>query len=158
MLLAIGSSLWFYVKYLYRRQQSVNKQIYWHYLPSFCFIICSSIIPNNQSTLSVTIASGLLIHLLMYSIYALFWLLRQENYYDSTLPSVKKWLIYGTLVTIVMTLSYIGMLLGLIPYLSGAFLFSGMVLFLSAWALNNPSLFKTETEKYANSNLGSWYC
>lgn len=154
MLLAIGPSLWFYVKYLYLRQQNINKQIYWHYLPSFCFIIFSPIIPNNQSTLSVTIAGGLLTHLLIYSIYALFWLLRQANNYDSAFLSVRKWLIYANSVTIVMTLSYIGMLLGLIPYLSGAFLFSGMVLFLSAWALNNPSLFKAETEKYANSNLG----
>lgn len=154
MLLAIGPSLWLYVKYRSSPRSAIPVRVFWHYLPFFLFMAFSWIIPNNFSRTSLSIATGLLLHILTYSSYAFYALLTRPispTIYQS--GGVRKWLLYMVRVTMVMTLIYLGILFGYIPYLGGAFLFSAVVISLAIWGLNHPFLFKLEAEKYANTNL-----
>lgn len=155
MLLAIGPSLWFYVKYLSQTEVTIKiKEVYIHYIPLLLFVTFCWIIPNNATFLSTTIFIGLIVHIFSYSTYSLYWLLKQnKSVLQKKSLKIRKWLLYFTMITVVMCVFYVIVFLSVIPYLSSAFLFSIVVIFLSVWALQNPFLFKIENEKYANSGL-----
>jgi AraC-like DNA-binding protein len=153
VMLVIGPSLLFYSKLLYQTNYSIKKsKYYFHYIP-FLGVICFSwIIPNNGGFSSKFFYFGLFFHGLVYSFFTLYWLLQYKSLNKEI--KIKRWLIALTLVTILMFTNSILIFFSIVPfYPSSAILFSISVLFLSIWALKNPSLFEAENEKYSNSNL-----
>ncbi len=157
MLLAIGPSLWFYVRYSSKPEIVIQKRkIYFNYIPLFLFIGLCWIIPNDSSSLSRMIFIGLLLHVLGYGLFTLYSLIyRYVKPSDEKSRQTKNWLLYFTILTIAMALVQIGVFMSLVPYLSTAFLFSVVILFLSVWALKTPFLFKTNKERYSNSGLSN---
>ncbi|MEW7292022.1 helix-turn-helix domain-containing protein [Aquimarina sp. 2304DJ70-9] len=157
MLLAIGPSLWFYVTHLCKPNIEIRRgRVLMHYIPVFLFVLFCWLIPNDYSQLSRVIFMGLLAHILLYGIFTLYWLSNKSDIqFGNKSRKINNWLLYFTFLTIAMSLMQIGVFLRIVPYLSTAFLFSVVIIFLSVWALNNPWIFKIRTEKYMKSPLNN---
>ncbi len=157
MLLAIGPSLWFYVTHLCKPDIEIQKnRVYGHYIPLVLFVLFCWLIPNDNSQLSRVIFMGLLVHIFIYGIYTLYWIFyKNEDQFENKSRKIKYWLLYFSVLTMAMSLMQIGVFLRIVPYLSTAFLFSVVIIFLSVWALKNPWIFKIRTEKYMKSSLNN---
>ncbi|MDH7445657.1 helix-turn-helix domain-containing protein [Aquimarina sp. 2201CG14-23] len=156
MLLAIGPSLWFYVRGLWLSRNSVNRTIMLiQYIPLLLFVVSCWIIPNNASTASRIIFIGLLVHILLYGMFTLLWLFKHKSQSNNKSHIVYRWLLFFTLLTIALSLVQIGVFMNIVPYLSTAFLFSVVILVLSIWGLRHSFLFTIGNEKYANSSLSN---
>ena len=154
MLLAIGPSLWFYTSLLYKRRTiDKNSKFYIHYIPFLTFIALCWVIPNDERQISRVFFMGLLFHIVFYGVYTIYWLIRNHIKSSQKLTQTYNWLMYLSILTVAMAFIQIMVFLRLVPYLSTAFLFSVIVLFLSVWALKNPFLFRIEQEKYSQSSL-----
>ncbi len=156
MLLAIGPSLWLYVKYTHTPNSGIGKlQVVGHYLAIFLFVMFCWIIPNDKSDLSRFIFIGLLLHIVGYGVYTLYSLVAGKPYMSDLYPNktTQYWLLYFVLLTLGMAFIQIAVFLQIAPYLSTAFLFSAVIVFLSIWGLKNPYLFRMQQEKYAGSTL-----
>ena len=80
MLLAIGPSLWLYVKNLSAKNKNEEHKILQvHYIPLLFFVGLCWLIPNDGSQLSRMIFIGLLLHILGYGVYTLFYLFRSKE-------------------------------------------------------------------------------
>ncbi|WP_452225004.1 helix-turn-helix domain-containing protein [Lacinutrix chionoecetis] len=158
VLLTIGPSLWFYVRLLYKPHLAIKKQIIWlHYVPFFMVVCLCWIIPNNGSTATGVFYMILIFHIVGYSIYSWFWLIKQnKTNLSARQEKIKKWLLYFVVVTLFMMVIYFLISKGVIPYYLGtAFLFSAVVILFALKALQNQELFKLENEKYSSSNLNT---
>ncbi|WP_299180859.1 AraC family transcriptional regulator [uncultured Aquimarina sp.] len=154
MLLGIGPSLFFYAKQLVEPNKIDNKRsIFIHYIPLFLFVTFCWVIPNNDSISSRIIFLALLFHILVYGLYTLYWIVVNRKERNDKLNKIYNWLLFLTILTIMMSLMQISVFVDVVPYLSTAFLFSLIILILSIMALKNPFLFKMENEKYINSSL-----
>ncbi|WP_027391230.1 helix-turn-helix domain-containing protein [Aquimarina latercula] len=154
MLLAIGPSLFFYTKQLFELNKIGNKRsIFIHYIPLFLFVTFCWVIPNNDSISSRIIFLALLFHILAYGLYTLYWIVVNRKERNDKSNKLYHWLLFFTILTIMMSLIQISVFLDVVPYLSTAFLFSLIILILSITALKNPFLFKMKNEKYINSSL-----
>ncbi|WP_108804446.1 AraC family transcriptional regulator [Aquimarina sp. Aq107] len=154
MLLGIGPSLFFYAKQLVEPNKIDNKRsIFIHYIPLFLFVTFCWVIPNNDSISSRIIFLALLFHILVYGLYTLYWIVVNRKERNDKSNKIYNWLLFLTILTIMMSLMQISVFVDVVPYLSTAFLFSLIILILSITALKNPFLFKMENEKYINSSL-----
>lgn len=156
VLLAIGPSLWWYTKLRYNPNESFQtSKVLWHYVPMFLVIALCWLIPNDGTRLASVFYISHIIHIALYTSYALYWLHQQEQV--NSVPDkskIVKWLQSFLVVTLVIVCVYFLISIGVIPYYLGmAFFFSLVILFFSGWALKHPYLFKVEIEKYSNSNL-----
>ncbi|MEE9374175.1 MAG: helix-turn-helix domain-containing protein [Saprospiraceae bacterium] len=154
VLLTIGPSIWFYTNYLSKPEAHTKRsKVLIHYVPAFLYIIFCWAIPNDGSTIARFFYTFLILHMLVYTMVSLIWLLRQPE--DAGInESIKKWLYYFTSVTLFMVVIYFMISNNIIPYYLGtAFLFSAVIIFFGIWALKNPFLFKINKEKYSNSSL-----
>ncbi|SEK36633.1 AraC-type DNA-binding protein [Aquimarina amphilecti] len=156
MLLGIGPSLFFYSKQLLVQSKIENrKSIFIQYVPLFLFVIFCWVIPNNGSVTSRIIFLALLLHVLIYGVYTLYWVIVNNKKPNDKSSKVFSWLLFFSILTIAMSLIQIGVFLSIVPYLSTAFLFSLIIFVLSIKALSHPFLFKMENEKYVNSSLNT---
>jgi AraC-like DNA-binding protein len=156
VLLAIGPSLWFYTKLRYNPKENVSAtKVLWHYLPMFLVIAFCWLIPNDSSPLARFFYISYIVHIVLYTAYALYWLNRQvKRSAASGKLKITTWLNAFLIVTLVIVGIYFLISIRVIPYYLGmAFFFSLVILFFSGWALRNPYLFKVEIAKYSNSNL-----
>lgn len=156
VLLAIGPSLWFYTKLRYYPNTNVSiKKVLWHYFPMVLVVAFCWLIPNDGSPLARFFYISYIVHIVLYTIYALYWLNRQAKQVDtSSKLKIINWLYSFLIVTLIIVGVYFLISIRVIPYYLGmAFFFSLVILFFSGWALKNPYLFKVETAKYATSNL-----
>lgn len=156
VLLAIGPSLWWYVFLRKNPQhQLTGKTHLWHYIPMLLFIALCWIIPNDRSPLSRSLHYGLIAHIVLYSGYTLYWLLK----YDKKPTSIRerkidRWLRFFVTATLTVVIIYFFIMQNIIPYYMGmAFLFSAVIIAFSIWWLQNPFLFKIEVERYGQSTL-----
>ncbi|MEE9362533.1 MAG: helix-turn-helix domain-containing protein [Cellulophaga sp.] len=154
VLFLIGPSLWFYSRHLATREYSIKrKQILLHYLPFFCVICLSPIIPNNGEPNSRYFYFGLALHALIYAFYTLYWLLKNNK---ESITKTKNWLLFLTFATILMFTNFLLIFFGIIPYHPrSSFLFTILILSFSIWAINNLWLFIGENEKYSKSGLSN---
>ncbi|GAA0722429.1 hypothetical protein GCM10009430_24820 [Aquimarina litoralis] len=154
MLLAIGPSLWLYVKNLSaNNKKEGHKVLQVHYIPLLFFVGFCWLIPNDGSQLSRMIFIVLLLHILGYGIYTLYYLFRNKEQLIVKEKKTYTWLFFLTLLTMLMSLIQIGVFFRWVPYLSTAFLFSIVVITLAIWGLKNVSLFKIEPKKYTGSTI-----
>ncbi len=157
VLLAVGPSLWFYTRFLFDPESSSSRpKILLHYIPMILFISFCWIIPNDGSVLGSFFYLSLIIHIVIYTLFAIFWLKGQDKigFSNSKLHMVQ-WLFYFQIATLATAFVYLLISVEVIPYYLGmAFFFSVTIIFFSIWALRNPYLFRQTTKKYTGSNIG----
>ncbi len=156
VLLAIGPSLWLYVSLRKHPQQQLSgKKYLWHYLPMLLFMALCWIIPNDRGTLARFIHYGLIGHIITYSGYTLYELLKGGKKGTSHRErKIDSWLRFFVNTTLIIVILYFFIMQNIIPYYMGmAFLFSAVIIAFSIWWLQNPFLFKIEAQKYVQSTL-----
>lgn len=117
---------------------------------SFCWLI-----PNDGSLTSGVFYYFLLVHIMAYTLYALYWLSRNKTIHaNARQKQTSKWLNFFAYTTLIVVVFIILISASIIPYYMGmAFLFSVVIICFAVWALKNPFLFRVEKEKYSSSGL-----
>lgn len=156
VLLAIGPSLWLY-SYLLKQSRHVllSNRYLWHYVPMLLFISFCWLIPNDGSLVSGLFYYFLIVHIIVYTLYTLFWLLKNKTVHVNNRQFlIHKWLRFFAFTTLIVLFCIVLISTSIIPYYMGmAFLFSVVVICFAVWALKNPFLFRVEAEKYSSSGL-----
>lgn len=162
IIFCVGPSIWLYTKYLVLEQKNiVTKDLTHYFLFLFLLPICW-FIPNNGpdkfSPFFALFYNSIIVHLCVYTGYALFWFIKNNERSSGTTNLVikKRWLRHFLVANFIFVILY-----GIISYVEFPFyigisyLFSLLIVFVSIWALNNPKLFKITAEKYSTSNLSA---
>lgn len=151
----VGPSLWLYTRYLMYPEQKVRKVDLLHYLPFIFLLSVAWLIPNDGSMAFAFFYNGLIVHMFIYTLFALWWLSSQYNGYTlKTGITSKYWLQRFLSVNLLIITAYFLISEQVIPYYLGlSFLFSLAIFFFAYWALKNPDLFSPFPQKYGKSGL-----
>lgn len=153
-LLLTGPSLWLHSKAL--RQEAKGplwQQILPHYLPFALFTLLAWLIPNDGSLLARVVFLLLHAHIAVYTLLSLVPPGKAGTSAKAWSPQEQRWLLSFTLATLGMVCMTILVFFALIPYLSSAYLFTLIVLFLLVQGLRMPDLFVSPKAKYQQSSL-----
>tara|TARA_R110002020_G_scaffold114593_2_gene263448 strand:- start:61962 stop:63050 length:1089 start_codon:yes stop_codon:yes gene_type:complete len=156
LLLAVGPSLMQYSIFLRRPYCSPKPYaLFWHYLPMVIVILFSPFIPTNHEPYGWIFHLGLFLHGIIYSILTLYYIFNDKELLESHGgPTLKKWLVFLTLATIIMFFNHILIFHNIISYYpNGALTFSILMLLLSFWALGKPFLFTKGKSRYLKSAM-----
>ncbi|MBW1297283.1 helix-turn-helix domain-containing protein [Aquimarina litoralis] len=155
VLLCIGPSIWLYVMYFMRPFSRLLSSHLFHYFPFVIFLSICWLIPNNGSWIFGVFYDFLIVHMSSYIVFSMWWIRKYKRTVEMNRKTEKvSWLYYFLYVNLVFIILYFLISESIIPfYLGISFLFSGVVIFLSFWALKKPFLFKNSTEKYKQSSF-----
>ncbi|MEO1547771.1 MAG: helix-turn-helix domain-containing protein [Bacteroidota bacterium] len=160
ILFCVGPSLWLYTRNLTRLQNPTrSRHDVLHYIPFLLIAPFSFFIPNNgpgtDTTLFTLFYNVIILHMFAYCVWSLVWFSRHQNQAQETDGATRiTWLRYFLWVNLGFVVLYFLISQLIFPFYIGlSFLFSGIIIFFSVWALKNPSLFKMPKEKYENSSL-----
>ncbi|MEM8762392.1 MAG: AraC family transcriptional regulator [Bacteroidota bacterium] len=160
ILFCVGPSLWLYTRNLtWLNRPTSSWQEALHYLPFFLIAPFSFFIPNNgpgtDTTLFSLFYNAIMLHMLVYCIWSLIWFSKHQKQAPEVHGTTRiTWLRYFLGMNLGFVILYFLISQLVFPFYIGlSFLFSGIIIFFSVWALKNPSLFKMPKEKYGNSSL-----
>ncbi|MDG3582004.1 helix-turn-helix domain-containing protein [Galbibacter pacificus] len=129
---------------------------YLHFIPFFLSVILSAYIPAIYQPYSWVFYFFIFAHGLMYSLYALYWVLRSQRFYENVSKGkiVKNWLTIFIASTIVIYINAVLIYFNIVPfYPSSSFVFSVVLLILIIWGFYSFDVFSSDMEKYKNSSL-----
>lgn len=154
LLLLVGPSLLFFVRIrMFGNEKYSDRQFIPHFIPALLFVGLSWIIPNDRSTLSTLIFTGLHLHILLYNGYTIYFL---RSHRDDTSEDEYRWLVTLAWVTLALAIIFLSIQYRIIPfYLTGTFVYSCFIFGLALWVLYTGGFKKIEEKnKYSNSSLG----
>ncbi|MEL7006603.1 MAG: hypothetical protein AAFN93_28345 [Bacteroidota bacterium] len=155
-LLAVGPSIWLYIKALIKVEDQLKTKEYLHFLPLLIGLSFSWLIPNDgTSPLFAFFYNFLIAHMLAYTIGHSSRNKPQSRKSESRIyPNVSKWLNAFLGINVTFLVMYFLISEMIIPFYMGmSLLFSVVVIVLAAIALRDLSLFQKPFEKYGNSRL-----
>ena len=160
ILFCVGPSLWLYTRNLtwLNRPTSLRQDVL-HYIPFLLIAPFSIFIPNNgpgtDTTLFSLFYNTIMLHMFVYCVWSLVWFSQHRKQAPEVDGATRiTWLRYFLWMILGFVVLYFLISLLIFPFYIGlSFLFSGIIIFFSVWALKNPSLFKMPKEKYGNSSL-----
>ncbi len=155
--LVIGPLVWLYCFHLIKNKTKLNTlYTYLHFIPFFLSVILSAYIPAIYQPYSWVFYFFIFAHGLMYSLYALYWVLRSQRFYENVSKGkiVKNWLTIFIASTIVIYINAVLIYFNIVPfYPSSSFVFSVVLLILIICGFYSFDVFSSDMEKYKNSSL-----
>ena len=149
-LLLVGPALFFHIKTLISNQLISRSEYVLHAMPFALAIIFSLVLPGNGTFWFSLFYYLISFHMIGFALYSLYWLSQNKVTKESVdKKKLKSWCYYLIGLTLVLAV------INILPYyyLGNAFVFTIAVSLLAIFAFRNPSLFKIEEIKYANSQL-----